>query len=536
MKIITFSIPLLLFYFFIWLNYKNFIPIFDAGIYYRCLQNIHASPVSFSSFSCAGHPTYIYMLLQFLLTLPFKNSLSYFNFIQLAQLLFTSFVFYKTLSLIDKRQKREEETNLNFLVTLIFATLPMFLSNFFHFNMDNGILIFTVPLIYFVIKENLIIASLFGCALVYTKETGVFAYFFTLLSFLLAFHGKRSIQFIKKHLHLLIPFVLFIFYYFIYKRYLSNEVDMWSEHNASLLNGHEKIVRFLTYFNFIRDTRIRSALYFVSAINFQWFLWIPILAVFVMTIFNKTRRKIWANNHLNVFLTLCLPFIIYAVTRFMTVTNARYYLMVFPFLFLLFRETLIFIPAKNYLKKIYLTLFLALSILSNFYTFDPLANYLFGTLPYGKDKILHTTKLTADCLNCARDQIVYNMQYLSNGKSLDLLFNILHEEKKQNDVTFVSNKQTDFFYFWYVHPETGQRTHLEKFKEEELLPLMDLDSFKENKPKNLIYLSVQFFRDDKENLNEIINRHQYRLKKIIPLQEDSAGPLLLHFLSLEQEN
>lgn len=208
------------------LLYLDFVYIWDGGyIYYDILSTVRHS-FNIFNFNMVGHPSFIYIL--FLSLSQYLDPGN--NYLLNLQLLFLDilavFAFYKILLALFPDKKFRLEI---YLVTLILAFHPVLLGNSINLNLDHGVFVISVLLFYCLIYKHLIQALICGTFLTFTKESGVSAYFFITILYMIFLRKKYlnitdffATQF--KHWYLFLPAVLFLSYAMVFGLVLKQTV------------------------------------------------------------------------------------------------------------------------------------------------------------------------------------------------------------------------------------------------------------------------------------------------------------------------
>jgi hypothetical protein len=102
---------------------------------------------------------------------------------------------------------------------------------------------------------------------------------------------------------------------------------------------------------------------------------------------------------------------IWLLTRFITYSNARYYLPVYPLLLVVGYAALVRLGVSRAVRSSVLALLVVLFGVSAVRTIDPVSRALWGTFTFGERSMLIITSLTGECCGAGRDQLVYNLEF-----------------------------------------------------------------------------------------------------------------------------
>src|SRR5215218_5841655 len=102
---------------------------------------------------------------------------------------------------------------------------------------------------------------------------------------------------------------------------------------------------------------------------------------------------------------------VWLLSRFVTFSNARYYLPIFPLVLLVAYASAVRLripPAARAGGAAALATLLAVSAVR---TVDPVSRGLWGTWQMGERSLLSVTSLTGECCGHGRDQLAYNLEF-----------------------------------------------------------------------------------------------------------------------------
>ncbi|MBF0298088.1 MAG: hypothetical protein HQK51_05170 [Oligoflexia bacterium] len=408
---------------------SDFIPIWDSTIYIQnCIQPaITANNFIIKHFSCFGHTSYAFVLL--ITAVLYFTKLRFYNVHYLIGFFYilSTRCFYKILCFYVNEKKYRVEI---FLATLIYAFCPLIWALVFNFNLDIGVLFFSILFFYSLIYQKKWQSLFYSIFLIFSKGNGICVFvailfwyslseFFKMRTSYRTFYKDKGTLFNIKHIvnnffyrfyPLILPVALLIWDY-IYISSTKKYVGGWDSlvSNSFSLSS---IFNILLSFNF-NDPYLKSFLANIFILNFNWLLWGIIIFLLLIKIKIKNREKIKSVIlHDYFFLLAILLSMVYITTRILTFSNPRYVSVVSPFLILVFSLSIILFTKKRLIRIFVLSGFVILNFCSNIWTIDPLSKKIYGTFEYGNHTMLNMTKISGECCGSGRDQLVYNMQYL----------------------------------------------------------------------------------------------------------------------------
>jgi hypothetical protein len=418
-------------------------PILDSASYYTCIRDATKGAFKLHLFRCADHSSIAYVLLVGLTQyIDFGNV----QLVYLADALLAAaagLAFYKLLRLLLGNSLSELERA---IILGIFFTTPAFLAHIIHINLDFPLACFFVLFLASLLYRRPWFAAFFGAAMAFTKETGMAAYAASFLLFVCIFPlmewrktgWKRAMSEIAP---LAIPGMLIVLYFLL----------LWMKGwNAHWGLGEKDI--FLIGFNLAHRTT-RGFFIDIFVLNFHWLLSLTICIAIVLASvrFLRGKRHEGPAVDLRAWLFVSLLFlpVLYIVTRFVHWNNARYTLIAFPLLFLLFAAALASLSRRTLVRIIPLAIVAVTIFLSNFRTLDPLSKAYFGTFQFGSHELLTLNRDSFPWY--ARDDIVYNLEFrMLQGVSQDIVA-ALHPTPA---TLFVTNRAGDFFFPPAIDPQT----------------------------------------------------------------------------------
>src|SRR5262249_29824387 len=142
-------------------------------------------------------------------------------------------------------------------------------------------------------------------------------------------------------------------------------------------------------------------------LSFSWILTgIVFIALFRLLVSSRARIALGSapTKKTVLFLFLVLVFAAYALTRYETFANPRYFLAIAPLLILNSLVALRVLSAWASVRQAVLAGTFVLLLASNFRTLDPVSRAVWGTFSFGRHAMLRLTSWTGECCGYGRDQ------------------------------------------------------------------------------------------------------------------------------------
>lgn len=446
--ILSFLFPLSIFVGII-LAFSQYVPLWDSRAYLTtCVMNAVAYPFDIFSFNCFNHGSFVYGLLYgFLQYVSFGNV--FFIHLTTIVLMIVAFSYlYRILLTLF------QDVFWAAIGTALVFWNPAILANSLNPTADLTVFAFSVMCLWAFLNERLIYASVFGAALVFSKESGVIYYGFCCLFYLIYYQQKtkKYIFFHRDSLILGWPFVFYA-YFLWYKNHVAgigllfNDMTIKDIINDSFMNGFV-----------FADMYVALSTMFI--LNFQWIVLYVIAfsaPVFALSIF-ANRKSMNNLAYLQAkkigFISLLAVSLCFTLCRFPNFSNVRYYLLIFPLTSILFLYAL-----KQMLPRwsgfLFGCLYSILLLISCFVTMDPISRYLYGTFQFGNHAMLNMTSINQECCGYGRDQLIYNLQHIQ----IQNLLNQFSEkvQLKKNDV-ILTNPEIDYNIYGNVDNTTYRFT------------------------------------------------------------------------------
>ena len=390
--------------------HSDFVPYWDAMVYFNCIAEAVQKPFDLLNFRCVGHPSVVYFLLLGLMQhlAPWNVSLAYAANVLLGGA--SIIAFHALLRLLFPNRAAGECV----LVTALYAFAPLFLVHALFLNPDYGMTAFFVLFLYFVMARRFWWASVFAVAMMLSKEAGAAAYAVTVSAYVLAFIIRAPLS-RKERLAALrllapltaAPFALAMYVVAVHMR----QPDSGSWVSAYLPLGIIRDRLDLILNTNLADAGIRSFLADIFILNFQWLYTAVLIAALSMVVAaaHSGEGPVTLVSGKGLFFPLVLVGLVYVVTRYHDYNNARYVLIVSPLLIVTFYGALLAVFPRVAVRRLFLSVAVVLVFLSNFRTLDFGSKAAFGTIHFGRHRLLDMPSIVR---GVKLDSIVYNLESL----------------------------------------------------------------------------------------------------------------------------
>jgi hypothetical protein len=208
------------------------------------------------------------------------------------------------------------------------------------------------------------------------------------------------------------------------------------------------------------DVFARSALALVFVVGF---LWLPSVLVGADAAIGAARAALrrparsvpGANEELVTFVLVVTAALVWILTRYVTYSNARYYLPVYPLLLIAALCALVRFRVPRRVREASLATLAVLLAISATRTIDPVSRRLWGTFRFGDRDVLRITTLTGECCGYGRDQLAYNLEFTALASVQDELYERLRPTEK---TALVVHDVADLFTVGPIDAASGRRT------------------------------------------------------------------------------
>lgn len=432
------------------LFYSDFVPLWDGRLYADCVTSAAAHGLEFSQLNCFDHASIAYIGV---LALPQLLAPGSYPLLLLTNLLLGAMAlvyFFRTARVL---YPGDEQRLICLLATAAFSVHPVLLASAVNTNVDYGVLVFYIPVLYYTLRAQWVRAMLFGVALVFSKESGVVlmgilgaAY---LATHVLPEDGLRAKWLkLRPTLWALIPPTLLAIH-FLNKPRPRTGSALWKGVSPAALLGLLSPV--------VTDPSILlNYLIGIFVLSFQWIPTLVIAAAGALWLrarfAGETRLR--EEHRAQTLIALTFAASTYVLTRFPTFLNVRYFLPLAPLLLLLAQQAATTL-ARRSVQVAGWSLLSVVLLVSNYYTVDPVSSRLFGTFLMQEHRLLKMTSLSQECCGFGRDQLVYNMQFTQ----FHYLQNQIYEDLQPTEKNFLTGTiYPDFYFAGPLDPLTFHRS------------------------------------------------------------------------------
>lgn len=476
--LVVVAIPYILFM----LQYVDHVPIWDGYLYFETLINAieklksdFSLPALVEHFNFFSHPSMGYGLIVAIPQLLSPGNAYILNTTNFALSLLSFYCFYQILRyFLPEGHSREL-----LLITLLFASNPLYIGVSINFNLDFPVLVFLTVMTYGLVWQKIWAFTLGAIFMAFSKESGILIYMETVVavlsvmvgSFICAKWNNRQVKvchflndriLIKRPLlwlaSLLAPGALLSIYK-VYRQHLKL-TTFWDTRV-----GHESFIESLLD-NF-QMTIAATRMFQMFVINGTWLIAAIIVFAFAKYLISRIRSSgsflqfllaLFSQKfeerqslHLLIMILIAGGFVLFNVC-YVTYTNPRYILPVVFYLYLLFALALFSIIANRIHRNFILAILIVFNVVQINDTLDPVSLALFGTFDFGQKQMLDTGSITKEC--CRRDQLVYNAEFTSihhlvNATAAQLQFS--------QDTVVIANDMMNFYVMTPLDAETRQR-------------------------------------------------------------------------------
>jgi hypothetical protein len=487
---------------------RDYVPIFDGRIYADCIENVARHPGELAGYRCAGHIAESYVAI---LAVAARIRPDSPVALLLANALLLAVGAFALWRLLRSAFPGEEHRVGRSLVVAAFLVHPIVLAAVVQPGLDLGLLVFSLCALAAAVEGRRWTLVLFGVCLIFSKEPGVLLYsaitavwlwrrcssmlgpddatrigiaalvllavlsliqhetpsalLFLVAAGIVARRARRPAARLSRELAgavlrewpLVIPGLLLLGYLVSYKlRATAPDAApvVWrGQGGVILLLG--TLLR-----GAVLDPPTESSLLLMFVVGF---LWVPTIWMLgdlaigaVRHVRNQPARPLpGANRTALGFIIVVLLAEVWLLSRYVTYSNARYYLPVFPLALLAAYAALVRLHVPSVARGALMAATSALLAVSAIRTVDPVSRAVWGTFPVGERSLLSITSLRKECCGHGRDQLAYNLEFTH----LALLQDALFERLEPTDSTvFVLPPEGDWFVMGALDRVTHRRT------------------------------------------------------------------------------
>ncbi len=394
------------------LSHIDYVPLWDGRIYADCILAA-GERLSFRGLGCAGHNAQAYIVL---LALAERVAPGSFVPIVVANVVLGLLVLGSLARLLDHLLPGRTWATERALVVAAFAVQPLFIASTLQPNVDFGTLVFTLPCLCALLERRVLAATLLGCLVVFTKETGVIVYGVLAMS-ALVFAVRRAGDGWRETFVRFKPFAPLAVPVLLGGVALADDILglRLLAFDARWSSGHIEADVSDVIRAFVPDAVDLNNFAGIFILNFMW---VPTLVIVVdlgLAALARLLRREDAESpgpsepaRVVIYGALLTTFIL---TRYKTFSNFRYFLALNPlFLAIVIVAVAKRVPWRLARHGLVCTLIILFTA-SIFRTIDPVSRAVFGTWPFGAHDLIDVTANTGECCGHGRDQLVYNLEF-----------------------------------------------------------------------------------------------------------------------------
>ena len=398
----------------------GYVPMWDGRAYAECA--VEASIRQFSPFylRCWGHASQCYLALLALSQLISPQSGAALIAVNAILLAIGAAGFHRLTRAVfpDPSQQLDRA-----LLTTAFVLQPVFLASVLQPGLDLPVLVGIVWCTALLVERRWAWVAAVGTALVFSKETGVMLYALLLVCYAGWVVTRPAAPQLRERLRPLhnawpaaVPLAAYADYVLYYVLFKPGQPAMWTAAIDTPLWQQFLVPRV--------DLYLASYLALIFVLNFAWIPSSWIVADLVVGAARRIRKlpsrvAAGADARVLLFMTTLAIISIYALTRFVVFSNARYLMPALALMLVLSYAALVRLSLGTRVRRFALVAYALLLVVSAERTWDPVSRALWGTFPVGSHEMLRVTSITGECCGIGRDQLVYSLEFARLHEVMD---------------------------------------------------------------------------------------------------------------------
>jgi hypothetical protein len=418
------------------LFYLTFVPIWDAQLYAGCVEDA-THPFVLGHLNCFNHPSLGYLFFHALTRLLIGARPAAYLLVNLGMGAAALVGFHRVLELICPLEGLAPE---RLLTTALLSVHPVLMASAVHLNPDFGVAVFFIGFLWGLLEARAVLSSVLGVLLVMSKESGPVVFGAAVVWYVLLWRtcprnaGRRLSIHATAAVCVLPAAAVAAFLYW-----------KLAHHQGSLFLGNTTSSLISLAVVFRLSATIEAYLVGIGALSFMWIPTLVIIAAptawLLCGVIGPKRPAGPFSSNVVAFLSALLLTSTYALTRFETFVNVRYFLVLAPIILTLFYVASERLIAHGATRRVLLGVCCVLFLASNYRTIDPVSQAYFGTFSFGSHEVLDMTAPTGECCGNGRDQLVYNLEFTKLGDLQEAIFADLHPS---DSTVFVAHTLADF--------------------------------------------------------------------------------------------
>ncbi len=393
------------------LHYLDYVPNWDSGEYAECIIDRLRSPAGLPNLNCFGHPTIGYFVWLAIPQAFFPGSAAAIHLVNLGLGLLCVAAFHRLARSIVGTERRWDALT----ATACFAAMPVLNANLLAFTADTGVLLFFILFLDAHHRGRTGWALFLALCLVMSKEVGTLLYALTiactLLVALLMRDGERLRELVRPRtwaIWALPVFAIVFFYAGGFGKGRGSEEGVWRG------QGTKEILDAFFSLN-IFSSGFRSQATGVFVLQFAWVMTAVVVLGGAWLLWRSrpwSLRTLPAEDRALLFLTLVLAGGFLLLTRTpRTFTHPRYTMHAAPVLVLVFAGVLSRLVSSLKARMVAGSALVALLLVSQFRTIDPVSRAAYGTWSFGRHPMLRMTSIGEEAGGYGLDALVYNYEF-----------------------------------------------------------------------------------------------------------------------------
>lgn len=394
--------------------FLDFVPVWDSMEFARCVARGSEAPFWLRTKVCAGHPTFSFAFISGLF-FRFLGGAPGLVLYGLCVALIAVAAFHEVATRIFGARVSPVEV---WMITLLFASNPVFLANTVNFGMDATLTAGFLASLWCFLHRRFVCAFVVGVLLATTKETGLPLYLVSALVCIRSWRagpaGREGLSAREKKL------LLFVVGAPVLACVVGILVQYLVTKHIYLFGAKPLVLHADDAFDpTLRPSDWKPAILLARAallttlfvLNSHWLQTIVVAAALIVAAFGAARPSTGRRELLTVCgLLACVLAVTLPVAPF---TNPRYLLPAHPLLHLAALGGLVHLVRAARPRVLLLSVLVLGEILSVHATRDPVSRALFGTFRFGGAEMLRMTSLTDEQFGSGRDQLAYNLEFLA---------------------------------------------------------------------------------------------------------------------------
>jgi hypothetical protein len=474
-------------YFAITISYFSYVPIWDAMDYLESYLFWPRDSLSLNDFfySENGHPSFGYYWPFWIGQKLFPDQLVVVQVINLMIGALAIVAFGRLAALVFKEAGGRLEIG---LLTIAFAISPVVLAYAINMTMDSGVIAYFLATLWLLHAGRLGWSAVTALLLIFCKEAGILFYTLVVVVYVALWTDwKRP----GRLWPLLIPFAGFAGFLW-YRWSIHQAFSPWAQ--AAFVHG----IPWQMYIPNPWTITVVKAGIGPFVLEFQWIFTVFIVAGLVAglaaawPVGTKVRERLPKFNlTLRYFAALILG-VFYVVSRTVPFDNQRYFLPLYPLVLLCFFAALVQLRFSPQARAVFLAAMVAVLLIANFRTIDPLSKRITGTFLFGSHSMLGIATMF-DSNDTNKDVLVYNLEHTQLAYLLDDVFATI----KPTSQTSIVVDSDAWRLYERIDAQTFRRTtkhgtgttQLKHLKPDEFLALP-------NRPREIYLLELPTFHNE----------------------------------------